>query len=103
MSADFPQENNQMKRFATCIFSALLLTITVAAQNPPAPPKPAPELDRIKYFLGNWSLSGTTQPGPMGPGGKFTGTEHNEMGLGGFFMVGHSTFRGGPGMSGTGV
>ena len=45
---------------------------------------------------------GGMQPGPMGPGGKFTGTEHNEMGLGGFFMVGHSTFNA-TGMSGTGV
>ena len=92
-----------MKRFAICVLSLLLLSIAVTAQNPPAAPKPAPELDRVKYFLGSWTLSGTMQPGPMGPGGKFTGTEHNELGLGGFFMITHSTFNAGPNMSGSGV
>ncbi len=91
-----------MKRSLCVLLLFLVALPLLLAQNPPAPPKPAPEMERVKYFLGNWSLSGTMQPGPMGPGGKFTGTEHNELGLGGFFMVGHSTFNA-TGMSGTGV
>jgi hypothetical protein len=91
-----------MKR-SVCAVLLFLMTVTLLlAQNSPAPPKPAPEMERVKYFLGTWNESGTMQPGPMGPGGKFTGTSHNEMGLGGFFMIAHSTFNA-TGMSGTGV
>src|SRR5262249_51922153 len=44
----------------------------------------------LAYFLGNWKLEGELKPGPMGPGGKFTGSEHNEWLPGGFFLVSHS-------------
>jgi hypothetical protein len=92
-----------MKPLIHAALAALLLTAVAAAQGPQGPPKPAPEMERTKYLLGTWNQTGTSTAGPCLPfGGKFTGTERNEMGLGGFFMVTHSTFSGG-GMRGTGV
>lgn len=92
-----------MKRLVCAAFAALLLISMAAAQNPPAPPKPAPELQRLKFFEGSWSITGTSAPGPWGPGGKFTVSEENAWGLGGFFLITKSTFKEGTGMTGNGV
>jgi hypothetical protein len=56
----------------------------------PAMPKPGPEVQRLAYFIGTWKTVGTSQPGPMGPGGKSTATEKCEWLPGGFFAVFHS-------------
>jgi len=58
------------------------------AQAPPMP-KPAPELQRLKYFVGEWKNEGNMKASPWGPGGKYTGTDHNSM-LGEFYLVLHS-------------
>jgi hypothetical protein len=71
---------------AVLLFSTLL----AVAQTPPQMPKPGPEHKNLAYFSGNWKLTGDVKPGPMGPGGKFTGTEHIEWMPGGFFLVSHS-------------
>jgi hypothetical protein len=68
----------------------LFLTLFAAAQTPPQMPKPGPEQKNLAYFAGNWTLTGDIKPGPMGPGGKFTGTERIEWMPGGFFLVSHS-------------
>jgi Protein of unknown function (DUF1579) len=52
-------------------------------------PKPGPELKKLEYFVGTWSSEGEMKPGPLGPGGKFTGTDRIEWMDGGFFLVGH--------------
>jgi hypothetical protein len=65
-------------------------------------PKPGPEHKKLDYFLGTWTTDGDTKPGPMGPGGKVTGTTHNEWMAGGFFVVGHSDFKS-PMGNGTGI
>lgn len=81
-----------MKRTSMFTLAAVMLAATLtAAQNPPPMPKPGPEQEKIKYFLGNWKEEGTMKPSPMGPGGKFTGTYHNTMMAGGFFLELHST------------
>jgi hypothetical protein len=67
------------------LFSTLLI-----AQTPPQMPKPGPEQKNLGYFVGIWKLTGDVKPGPMGPGGKFTGTERVEWMPGGFFLVSHS-------------
>ena len=56
--------------------------------------KPAPELKKLDYFAGTWSAEGEVKPGPMGAGGKFTGTNRVEWMDGGFFLVTHSDFNG---------
>lgn len=53
-------------------------------------PKPGPELKRLAYFAGIWSTQGTMQPSDFGPGGKWSGTDHNEWFPGGFFLLSHS-------------
>lgn len=57
-------------------------------------PKPAPELRKLDYFAGTWIAEGEVKPGLMGPGGKFTGTNHVQWMDGGFFLVTHSEFNG---------
>jgi hypothetical protein len=57
-------------------------------------PKPAPELKKLNYFVGTWTVEGEIKPGPMGRGGKFTGTNHVQWMDGAFFLVTHSEFNG---------
>ena len=85
-----------MKRVpSTAVFAVLLLaTLCAAAQNPPAMPKPGPEQKNLGYFAGNWKTTGDLKPGPMGPGGKFTGNERIEWMPGGFFLVSHTQVSG---------
>jgi hypothetical protein len=56
--------------------------------------KPVPELKKLDYFVGTWTTEGIIRPGPMGPGGKFTGTNRVQWMDGGFFLVTHSEFNG---------
>ena len=80
-----------MKRVTITLLVVLLFSaVFAAAQNPPQMPKPGPEQKNLDYFAGNWSITGDVKAGPMGPGGKFTGTEHIEWMPGGFFLVSHS-------------
>ena len=69
-----------MKRTLAVTFAVLLLSSVFAAgQNPPPTPKPGPEQKNLGYFAGDWKTTGDLKPGPMGPGGKFTGTDHVEF------------------------
>jgi hypothetical protein len=82
-----------MKRaLAIFLLVTLVGVIAASAQTPPMP-KPGPELKKLEYFVGDWSFDGDMKPGPMGPGGKFTGTEHTEWMDGGFFIVSHSNVK----------
>jgi Protein of unknown function (DUF1579) len=83
-------EATPMKRFASALLIPLLYVAFAAAQNPPAPPKPAPELKKLDYFTGTWRLTGDMKASPFGPAGKMVGTEHNEWMQGGFFLLSHS-------------
>ena len=83
-----------MKRTSTTItLLALLLLAAVSAQSQMQMPKPGPELKKLDYFAGTWTMDGDTKPGPMGPGGKFSGTDHNQWMDGGYFLVLHSDFK----------
>lgn len=63
---------------------ASLVVLNLDAQNPD--PTPGPEHKKLELFAGDWTLSGTAQAGPMGPGGEFKGTLKNRMILNGFFL-----------------
>src|SRR5690242_21118106 len=67
--------------------SALLIVCSVVVAQAPTMPKPGAEQKKLEYFVGNWKSTGEVKPGPMGPGGKFTGTTKAEMMEGGFFLV----------------
>jgi Protein of unknown function (DUF1579) len=80
-----------MKRVSITGLAVLLFsTLFAIAQNPPQMPKPGPEQTNLNFFAGTWTLTGDVKPGPMGPGGKFTGTENIAWMPGGFFLVSHS-------------
>ena len=64
------------------------------ASTPPETPRPAPELRMLDYFVGTWTVDGEMKPGPMGPGGRFTATNHVQWMDGRFFLVTNSEFRG---------
>jgi hypothetical protein len=73
---------------------ALFVGIAGSARAQTETPKPAPELKKLGYFAGTWTVEGEIRPGPMGPDGKFTGTNHVQWMDGGFFLVTHSEFNG---------
>ena len=75
-----------MTRTAVALAMLLGSTGIVAAQAPPAPPKPGPEHQRLAPFVGNWNFAGDMKPGPMGPGGKITGTDRVQWMPGNFFI-----------------
>jgi Protein of unknown function (DUF1579) len=83
-----------MKRLSTLIvFLTLLFAMTIPTQAQMEMPKPGPELKKLDMFAGSWTLEGDMKPGPMGPGGKMTETEHCKWMDGGFFLVCHADFK----------
>jgi hypothetical protein len=57
------------------------------------PPKPAPEVRRLGYFVGKWMIEGTIAKGRWGAGGKFSWRETTKWMSGHFFVVGHWDFK----------
>lgn len=55
-------------------------------------PKPAPELEKLEYFVGKWNSQGHLKPGLLGAGGKMTLSEHYRWMDGGFFLTLRSEF-----------
>jgi hypothetical protein len=78
-----------MKRISSILIAMTVCGVMASAQMP-EPRKPGAEEQNLAYFVGNWTMDGNLKPGPMGPGGKFTGTERDEFLPGGFFLVSHS-------------
>ena len=72
----------------TCVL--LSLWAGLAWAQAPQMPTPGPQHSRLLYYVGDWHTEAELKPGPMGPGGKMTSTDHNEMMPGGFFLVMHS-------------
>lgn len=73
------------KAFTTGSLVAFMVSAVVAAQPPAA--KPGPEHKALEAFAGIWKMDMTMHPGPLGPGGKVTGTETCRMFEGGFHMT----------------
>ncbi|HUO17336.1 MAG TPA: DUF1579 family protein [Verrucomicrobiae bacterium] len=83
-------------------FSACLL-LSAAAIAQSQMPTPGPDVKKLDYFAGTWSLDGDIKPGPMAPqGGKVTETEKCEWMQGNFYLVCHTDFGGSMG-SGEGL
>jgi hypothetical protein len=56
-------------------------------------PKPTPEVTKLGYFVGSWTVRGLIEPGPWGKGGKFSWTDTTRWMPGNFFVVGHWDFQ----------
>ncbi|MGB7556823.1 MAG: DUF1579 family protein [Candidatus Korobacteraceae bacterium] len=83
-----------MKRLAmlTMILTSLF-AINFTAQAQMEMPKPAAELKQFDVFAGSWVIDVDMKPGPMGPGGKMTETEHCDWMDGSYYLVCHSDFK----------
>ncbi len=73
--------------FFAAVVALLLCPNLSFEQAPPKAPQPGPEQKRLSYFVGTWDFRLDMKPSPFGPGGVVTGTDHNEMLPGGFFLV----------------
>ncbi len=82
-----------MKRVLAVLAVAMFLLPLMVQAQAPQMPKPGPEVKKLDYFAGTWKMDGDTKPSPYGPGGKTSGTDHNEWMPGGFFLVTHSEFK----------
>jgi Protein of unknown function (DUF1579) len=74
-----------MRCFAVVVAVMSMSVAAVIAQKQEMP-KPSPEHQRLGAFVGNWTFEGELKPGPMGPGGKMTGTDRIEWAPGNFFV-----------------
>jgi len=90
----------QRNTFALGLIVVLMSAVAVAQM---APPSPAPELKKLDYFTGDWTIEANIGSGPWGGGGKFTATGTGEWMKGGFFLVSHSDFSLPPEMGGSGT
>lgn len=71
------------------VVGLLLSALPARAQDkaPAPPPKPAPQLDQLKFFLGNWKCSGKQLATPMyGPEHTFTGSASVKLESDGFWQ-----------------
>ncbi len=81
-----------MRLFAA-ILLALIATFAVS-QTSPAPSGPTPEQQIMSYFVGNWSLQGTTKISPKSPPAEFQGKEQSAWTPGGYFVETHTDING---------
>jgi len=94
-----------MNRLIVVSICSLALSITSFAQAPTTSPiattpttapsgqpviaqqlKPAPEVQKLAYYLGNWRGQGETKGGPFGPAGKLSSTITCDWFAGGFHL-----------------
>lgn len=73
-------------RVTASIAVVLALASSGVAAQPPKP-TPGPEHKRLAIFAGQWNFEGEAKESPLGPAGKFTGTETCEWFAGGFQLV----------------
>jgi hypothetical protein len=74
-----------VKRITILLF-LLVVSLATAMQAQAPAPKPDPELKKLHAVVGHWTFEGEQKPGPLGPGGKWTGENSCRMILGGFFL-----------------
>ena len=70
------------RRIALISFLLLIAVSAVAQMGGP----PGPEVKKLDYFVGTWTIDGAVAQGPWGTGGKFTGTGTTEWLPGNFFV-----------------
>ncbi len=73
-------------RCLAVVIAVLSMHAGVVIAQKPEVPKPGPEHQRLAAFVGNWTFEGEMKPGPMGPGGKMTGTDRIDWVPGNFFI-----------------
>ncbi len=83
------------------VFAATFILLAVSAMAQ-MPAKPGPELKKLDYFVGSWSVDATIGQGPWGAGGKFTSTTTTSWMPGDFYLQTQSDFKMPPEVGGEG-
>jgi len=84
-----------MTMYRTAILALLLSTIAFAqAPMQNSAPGVSPQQQRMSYFLGDWTASGTTKVSPTTPAAPFTLKEHGEFVTDGYFLETKSSMKG---------
>ena len=85
-----------MNRIATITIFTLLLSSFIISQAPQQSSAPGltPQHQRMGYFAGNWSASGTSKISPKAPAAPFTLKEHGEWVTDGYFLETKTTMKG---------
>ena len=73
-------------RCLTVLVAVVSVSVAAVIAQKQEMPKPGPEHQRLGAFVGNWAFEGELKPGPLGPGGKMTGTDRIEWAPGNFFV-----------------
>ena len=73
-------------RISVALAAAAVLATRLSAAPPPGPPQPGPEVQKLSYFVGDWTSEADIRPGPMGAGGKATGSSSCHWIDGNFFV-----------------
>ena len=74
-----------MRMVASIAVALVLGSSAIAGQG--TKPTPGPEHKRLAFFAGQWKFEGEVKESPLGPGGKWSGTETCEWFAGGFQLV----------------
>jgi Protein of unknown function (DUF1579) len=88
-----------MLKTALAIATLTVTAAPIAGAQAGPPQKPGPEHQRLAFFVGRWKAEGEIKPGPMGPGGKFTGMDTCEWFEGRFSVICRSEGQGPTGPS----
>lgn len=91
-----------MKKHAMAL-NLFLTLASVVAMAQPGPRTPSPEVKKLDYFTGNWTIDATIPSGPWGSGGKFTSSGNGEWMKGDFFVMAHTDFSLPPDLGGSGT
>lgn len=83
------EEKNMRTRFALIVVLAFTSLSALAQMGPPTP---SPELKKLDYFAGDWSVEAAIPSGPWGAGGKFTSHTSGEWLQGNFFLISRGEF-----------
>lgn len=81
-------------KFVAAILVVVAFAGLAVAQAPATATAPTPEQQIMGYFIGNWSLQGTTKISPTSPPAEFHGKEKSEWVSGQHFVETHTDMHG---------
>lgn len=67
--------------------ASVTFAAALALAQPAEPPTPAPEVEKLDYFVGSWSSVGEIKESPLGPAGEVAGRDMCRWMPGKFFVT----------------
>lgn len=69
------------------LFMALVAPSLISLAQAPEPLKPGPEMEKLRFLVGDWTYEEKYEASPFGPAGTGKGTMQCRLGPGGFSIV----------------